>query len=231
MASAPDRMKLDLAPQRAMFALEFRDPIRGGLVADRLRVAADGLRPPTVTPSNRFVWLDRGPPADRRIRVEAVSTDGRFAPFEEMIHVPAHVDGVPAAALIVRRRLRPTGLYEPPPGTIGVAGMLVEGGGSRAPVTDARIRINFRYAEGMETFAGGYTAFSDRKGGFAAVVRCLGDVRPDPDPRFPGTFQAWLRLKRGSEVRVSERLSLRLGRLIRLPALLEWAVLLPPEEQ
>ena len=227
----PETMKLHFVPQRAMFALEFRDPIRGGPVAKGLRVSADGLRPPALTPSNRFVWFDRDPPEERWIRVKADSTDGMFAPFEETIRVPAHVAGTTAAALTFRRRLRPTGLYEPPPGSIAVGGMLVEDAGPPKPVPGVRIRIQFRYAEGEETFRGGYTAFTDSRGGVTAVVGRLGDIRPDPDGKQPGAFEAWLWLKRGSEVRVSEPMTLRLGRLTRLPALLKWAELLPPEEQ
>jgi hypothetical protein len=238
MTGAPPEMpRLHLAPQRAMFAMEFVDPIRGGLVAEGLRVTAEGLRAPTVTPSNRFVWLDRSPlvdppvdpPVDRQIRVEAVSVREMFAPFEELIRVPAYRAGMRADQLMFRRRLRPTGLYDPPAGVTGVGGMVVEDEGSKTPVVGARIRILFLYAEGMELFTGGYTAFTDRKGRFIAAVRGLGDVRPDPDPAAPGTFLAWLRLKRGGEVRAFGPLSLRPGRLTRLEALLNWAKLPSPD--
>lgn len=238
MSSAPPEMtKLELAPQRAMFAMEFIDPIRGGLVAEGLQVTAEGLRAPTVTPSNRFVWLDRSPlveppaepPTDRQIRVEAISARGMFAPFEEVIRVPAHRAGMRADQLMFRRRLRPTGLYDPPAGVTGVGGMLVEDEVSKTPVPGVRIRILFSYAEGLELFTGGYTAFSDEKGRFIAAVRGLGDVRPDPDPAAPGTFLAWLRLKRGGEVRAFGPLSLRPGRLTRPEALLNWTELPTPE--
>lgn len=238
MTGAPPEMTiLKLAPQRAMFAMEFVDPIRGGLVADGLQVTAEGLRAPTVTPSNRFVWLDRSPlvdpppdpPVVRRIRVEAVSGREMFAPFAEVIRVPAHRPGMRADQLTFRRRLRPTGLYDPPAGVTGVGGMLVEDEVSKTPVAGARIRILFLYAEGMELFTGGYTAFTDPKGAFIAAVRGLGDVRPDPDPAAPGTFLAWLRVKRGAEVRAFGPRSLRPGRLTRLEALLSWAELSTPE--
>ncbi|HEX8241796.1 MAG TPA: hypothetical protein VF574_18825 [Allosphingosinicella sp.] len=235
--TTPEMSRLELAPQRAMFAMEFLDPIRGALVAEGLRVTAEGLRAPTVTPSNRFVWLDRSPPADpsavppadRRVRVEAVCARGMFAPFDEMIRVPAYRVGIGADQLRFRRRLRPTGLYDPPAGVTGVGGMLVEDKDSRTPVVGARIRILFLYAEGMELFTGGYTAFTDRRGGFIAALRRIGDVRPDPDPAAPGTFLAWLRLKRGAQVRAFGPLSLRPGRLTRLEALLDWAKLPSPE--
>ena len=215
MASSPYMMPLKLAPQRAMFALEFRDPIRGELVADGLRVTAEGLGPPTVTPSNRFVWVDRDLPADRRIRIEVVSTNRRFARVEMPVDMPAEGLAVP---------LTPTGLYEPPAGMVAVGGMLVEGAGSRTAIEGASIRIHFRYAEGMERFTGPYRAVTDHKGGFMAVIGPLGDVRPDPDRDNPGTFKAWLLLQRGDEVRVSA-LSLRPGRLVRIAAPLEWAAL------
>lgn len=231
MASiAPGMQRLELAPQRATFAVEFVDPIGGGLVTKGLRVTADGLAPPTVTPSNRFVWVDRDRPANRRIRLDAVSVDQMFEPFGEVIDVPAHIPERPIRSLIFRRRLRPTGLYEPPQGMTAVAGMLFEGDGSIAPVADARVRIHFRHAEGLETATGRYTAFTDSRGRFTAVIRRLGDVRPDPDPAVPGAFDAWLTLRRGGDVRILAPLSLRLGRLVRMTAPLEWAAL-PPAEQ
>lgn len=224
MASAPDMIPLELAPQRAMFALEFRDPIRDVLVAAKLRVAAEGLGRPIVTPSNRFAWLDRDPPADRRIEVEMESTDEMFVSERKVIDVPAHRGAVQAKDLIFPWQLRPTGLYEPPQGMVAVGGMLVESRESRAAVEGVGIRIHFHHAEGM-TFTGPYRAVTDGKGRFIAVIGRQGDVRPDIDPYSPGTFKmAWLTLERGDEVRVSP-LSLRSGRLLRIPAPLEWATL------
>jgi hypothetical protein len=70
---------------------------------------------------------------------------------------------------------------------------------------------------------------TDRKGRFMAVIGPQGDVRPDIDPYSPGTFRkAWLSLEREGEVRFSP-LSLRSGRLIRIPAPLEWTALSPWE--
>ena len=229
--STPDMIPLRLAPQRALFGVEFRDPIRGSPIGEGLRVTAEGMRPPTLTPSKRFVWLDRDPPVERRIRVKAVSTNGMFAPFEELFRVPAHVGDVKPAALLFRRRLRPTGLYEPPEGMIAVAGMLVESRDSREPVPGVRVRIQFHYAEGLETFRGGYTAFTDAKGRFAAVVRCLGEIRPDPARHDPTAFEAWLWLKREGGVRITAPLPLRFGRLSRLAEPLNWAALTPLEGQ
>jgi hypothetical protein len=224
-----EMVRLDLAPQRAMFGVEFVDPIRAAAVTEGLRVAAEGLRPPTVTPSGRFIWLDRGPPAERRIRLRAHSVRHLFAPIETLLDVPAHYPGTAAASLLFRLNLIPTGLYEPPVGMSAVGGMLVEGDGSREPVAGASIQIRFAYAEGMEIFTVEDAGRTDPRGGFIAVLRGLDDVTPDPDPKSPRFFQAELRLTRDGEVRVSEPLSLRLGRLIRIPAPLEWAALHRPD--
>jgi hypothetical protein len=145
--------------------------------------------------------------------------------------VPAHRPGVPARALIFRRRLVPTRLYDPPPGMIAVGGMLVEDDGPPVPVAGVKVRIHFRHAERLALFRGGYTAFTDDKGGFTAVVRRLRDVRPDPAAGPPGTFEAWLSLRRGDDERVSEKLPLRLGRMSRIAKPLRWAALAPPEEE
>lgn len=229
-AVAPAITKLDLAPQRATFALEFVDPIRGEIVAQGLRVSAEGMRPATLTPSNRFAWLDRDPPADRRIRVQAVSTNGMFAPFDEEIEVPANRPDVAVSRLIFRRTLRPTRLYRPPDGMTAVAGTVIDGDGSAEPATDVAVRIHFRYAEELETFSG-EPAYADGEGGFVAVVSKLGDIRPDADPRHPGFFTAWLSLERRGETRVGLPLSLRHGRLTRIGVPLEWAALRPADAE
>jgi hypothetical protein len=222
--AAPEMVKLGLAPQRAMFALELIDPIRGMPVSAGLAVTAEGLRAPALTPSNRFVWLDRGQPIGRSVRVKVLSADGMFASYEEVLDVPANEAEVATSALIFRRTLRPTGRYEPPVGMIAVGGMLVEGGGSRLPLAGAEIRIHFSYADAMETFVG-IPSFSDARGGFVAVVGPLGDVRPDPIRERPDSFMAWLTVAVDGVIRTTPPQALRFGRLNRLPALLEWAAL------
>lgn len=229
MAGIPSHMMRLNLPQRPMLVVELTDPIRGVLVARDMRVTAEGYRPPTVTPSNRFVWPDRDPPKARRIRLKAESTNGMFAPFEALVDVPANVVGVPASDITVAHVLEPTGLYEPPPGMIAVGGMLVEDAGAPKAVEGVRVRIHFHHAEGMETFTGPHEAVTDPKGRFMAVTGPL-DIRPDPNPALPGTFKARLTLARGDEVRV-KALSLRPGRLFRIPAPVEWAALQPLEEQ
>jgi len=229
MAGIPSHMMRLNLPQRPMLVVELTDPIRGVLVAGDMRVTAEGYRPPTVTPSNRFVWPDRDPPKARRIRLKAESTNGMFAPFDALVDVPANVVGVPASDITVAHVLEPTGLYQPPPGMIAVGGMLVEDAGPPQAVAGVRIRIHFSQAEGMEPFTSPRAAVTDRNGAFMAVTGPL-EARPDPDPKRPGTFEARLTLARGDEVRV-KALSLRPGRLFRIPAPVEWAALQPPEEQ
>jgi hypothetical protein len=220
---APAMMPLDLAPARAMFAVELIDPILAAPVSEGLRVTAEGFRPPALTPSGRFAWLDRGPPTHRRIKLVVEPTNGMFARIETMLDVPASHPDVPASDLLFRLQLDPTGLYEPPVGMSAVGGMLIEGDGSIAAVPGVSIRIRFPYAEGMEVFTVTDAGRTDARGGFIAMVRGLDRVTPDPDPESRRGFPARLRLERDGEVRATDLLSLRLGRLTRLAAPLEWA--------
>src|SRR6185503_14301648 len=102
---------LDSLQRRVMFAMDFRDPVTRLPITEDLRVAADGLGKPVRAPSGLFVWFDMDPPAQRDLRVTAVSTDGQFADYEEVITAPEHVAGIPASSLCMPRTLRPTGLY------------------------------------------------------------------------------------------------------------------------
>jgi len=214
--------------RRVMFAMDFRDPVTGLGVTD-LDVVAQSLGPPIRTPSGRFVWLDLDPPAQRNVKVRATSRRKRFAAFEEQITVPAHQPGTSAAALLVSRRLTPSGLYEPPDGLTGAAGWLVEDA-TRKVVTGARIAIAFRHL-GNQTFASAYQAVTDLDGRFVAVANDLGDIRPDPappDPQQPGIdpgVLAWLIVTRGGQTRYSGFQPLRFGRLVRFAEPFLWSAL------
>lgn len=219
--------------RRIMFAMDFRDPVTGRRVRD-LDIAAEGLGKSIRPPSGLFVWLDFNPPSPRDIRVTARSSANRFAAFDEVIQVPAHVPNTPAASLTFTRTLTPTGLYEPPEGLTGAAGWLVEDA-ARAPVAGARVSLGFRHA-GTQTFTSAYEAVTDSGGRFVALANDLGDVRPDPappDPLRPGIdvgVRGWLEIRRGSETRYSTFLPLRTGRLVRVDEPFVWAMLdaLPP---
>jgi hypothetical protein len=120
-----------------------------------------------------------------------------------------------------------------------VSGMLVEGHGSGRPVEGAKIRIRFRYAEGLETFTSDPPAVTDGQGGFVAVVHdgrpgaAQNDVAPDQDRGRPGWFAAELEIERAGVARSAQPPPLRLGRLTRIERPLEWAALRraerPPE--
>ena len=216
--------------RRVMFAMDFRDPVTG-LGVTGLDVAADELGPPIRPPSGRFVWLDFPEPAARSVRVTAKSPGQRFADFEEILSVPAHQPGTKAAALHFCRRLRPGGLYEPPPGMTAAAGGLIENG-TKAPVTDAEISLAFRHA-GNQTFVSAYRALTDARGRFVAVANDLGDVLPEPapaDPQRPGIdtgVLGWLVVRRPGHTRFSGVLPLRTGRLVRFAEPFVWATLNP----
>jgi len=94
-------------------------------------------------PSGRYVWLGRNPPTVRSIKVKAVSMRGEFAPFEEVLRVPAHLPNVPAAALLFRRVLMATGLLEPPPGLTAMGGQLVDGA-ARTAKAGVRVEVQLR---------------------------------------------------------------------------------------
>jgi hypothetical protein len=219
MAANPS---LDRVQRRVMFAMDFRDPVTRLPVTNDLRVAAEGLCAPIRAPSGLFVWFDLDPPAQRDIKVTAISASGRFADYEEVITAPEHVPNIPASSLCMPRTLRPTGLYEPPEGLTGVAGWLVEDEGM-APVPGAEISIAFRHA-GNQDFVSGYKAVTDAGGGFVAVANDLGDVRPDPaPPRSDSDILAWLVVTRSAPPsRFTGFLPLRAGRLTRATTPLRW---------
>src|SRR5437868_9788083 len=96
MAANPNRDGLE---RRVMFAMDFRDPVTRRPVTEDLKVAAEGLGPPYLARSGLFVWFDIDPPAPREFRVTAISTNGRFADFDELIAAPEHVPDIPASSL------------------------------------------------------------------------------------------------------------------------------------
>jgi hypothetical protein len=214
--------------RRVMFAMDFRDPVTGLGVTD-LDVKAESLGPPIQPPSGRFVWLDYDPPAQRKVRVKAISRKKRFADFEEQITVPAHQAGTKAADLLFSRSLTPTGLYEPPEGLTGAAGWLVEDA-TKTAVKNARVAVAFRHDD-TQSFTSAYQAVTDVDGRFVAVANDLGDIRPDPvpsDPHRPGIdlgVLAWLVVRRGSQTRYSGFQPLRVGRLVRFAEPFLWSAL------
>ena len=213
---------VDRFQRRVMFAMDFRDPVTRLPVTEYLKVAAEGLGPPVRALSGLFVWFDMNPPAQREVRVTAISTNGQFADYDEVISAPEHVANIPASSLCMPRTLRPTGLYEPPEGMTGVAGWLVEDE-KMAPLAGAEVSLALRHA-GNQDFVSGYKAITDARGGFVAVANDLGDVQPDPAPPKAGSdILAWLVVTRSAPPsRFTGFLPLRSGRLTRIAAPLFW---------
>ena len=208
----------DAIGRRVMCALELRDPVTGMATSAGLAVAAAGLGTPVLTPSHRFVWPDRDPPQARGITVKITSRDSRFANAEEVLQIPAHMQGTPAADLLKTISLQPTGLYRPPAGITAVTAMLVEAAGQRDPVAGAEIILVY------PGLASTYVATSDARGGFVAPFPELGALGSAPPPERNGQPLAWLELRRGTDPpRFSPLLDLRRGRSIELPQPLIWA--------
>jgi hypothetical protein len=221
---------LDRLERRVMFAIEFRDPVTRLPVTEELKVVAEGLAPPVRAPSGLFVWFDLDPPAQRQIKVTAISTRKKFADFDEVIIAPEHVRDIPASSLVMPRALQPTGLYEPPEGMTGVAGWLAEDG-HKVAVPGAEISLAFRHA-GNQVFVSAYKAVTDADGRFVAVANDLGDVVPDPAPAgSEARILGWLEIRRGGETRYSAFQPLRTARLARVAAPFFWASLdsAPPQ--
>jgi hypothetical protein len=211
-----------------MFALELVDPVTGLLAGAEMDVSLSGYRPPRVSSEGRLVWTDFDPPAPRSVRVTGRSRHGGFAPFDRGFALPARQPGQPAATLIRRVTLRPTGLYEPPPGVLAAAGMLIEDEADRVPVQRAGVWLQLRLSDGATWIDGRRPALSDGRGGFVALMGDLGFRTPEmslePEPKLLGR----LRVRRsGLGARLSDSFPLRNSRLQRLPEPLIWTHLIP----
>jgi hypothetical protein len=220
---------LDRVHRRVMFALELVDPGTGRLVSDGLRVTAAGLSPPQVTLSGRFVWRDIDPPAARRIKLTVESVRRIFQPLAFEVDVPEHRPNVPSGDLVQSKTLQATGLYEPPPGLLAVAGMLVDDVVARQPLPGVEVRVQLHADSGI--FATAYKAITDARGGFVAAVPDLGSAAllAPPCPAPEGGIVGWLTFTNAQAVvRHSPLLAgLRKGRLLRAGAPFAWADLLP----
>lgn len=216
----------DTVRRRAMFALELVDPVTGRFAGADIAVTLAGFRPPRTASDGRLVWNDVDPATNRDLVLTGVSRSGGFAPFETSWTTPARVPGN-GAALVHRVTLVPTGLYDPPSGTLAAAGMLIEAADDRAPVAEARIGIELRDT-GDAVLTAPYEGRTDARGGFVVVAGDLGLAIPMPAlPGPEGGLVGWLRVTRGAETRYSPLLPLRRDRLHRLAAPLTWAGLGP----
>ncbi|RSU75606.1 hypothetical protein BRX37_11215 [Sphingomonas sp. S-NIH.Pt3_0716] len=222
----------DRVKRRVLLALELVDPVTGQLAGEQMTVTAPGFRPPTITKLGQFVWIDPEPPANRTVTIEAVATRGQFAPYSATVAVPMRAPQTPV--LVQRATLTPTGLYEPPAGRLGVAGMLVEDAAvdPPVPVADAKVKIMLQSASDAGPLDGAYTGVTDVRGGFVAMVGSLGDDAPMPrvpttaDPRVAdGAIIGWISVERAGAPRFSALLPMRRNQLFRAPTPFGWAAL------
>lgn len=215
----------DRIQRRVLLALELVDPITGRLAGHDLSVQAKGFSPPTVTRLGQIVWTDPEPPADRTVAIEVAARRGQFAPYTAVVTVPARGPHVPV--VVHRDVLVPTGLYEPPPGRLGAAGMLVENTAADVlvPVPDATVTVMLQSQRDATPLDSAETGTTDARGGFVAMVGPLGDDAPmSRGPPAPeGAVIAWLRIKRADITRHSPMLPMRNNRLYRAPQPFGWA--------
>lgn len=225
MTEVLDLIGADRITRASMFALELVDPITDKPVTSGLVVTAKGLGPPIRTYSGRYAWSDNAPPVPRVIEVNAVSTDGRYAEFNESIQVPAHLKDTKPAALLFRKLLTATGLYVPPDGATAFAGQLLAGTGD-PPVGLKGVAIELvlrceRDADGHEVATSKYAANSDDRGGFVAVFR--GHNNRVPKLRKFGSPAGFLQFRfPNREPRFSDLLPLGMGRLVYARDRLVW---------
>lgn len=211
----------DPVRRRVMFVLELADPLTGALAGAAMTASVEGFAGPVLTRAGQFAWTDVDPPAPRAIRLSVASRDGQFAGFEEVLDVPARAPKVPV--MVVRRNLRPTGLYRPPPGTLAVAGMLIDDADSRQPVASARVLLAL-VGTGGGTIRGTRTK-SDPRGGFVATAGTSQSEVPQlaVPPAADGRFSGWLEVTIGADRRRSKPLNFRQARLNHLDEPLIWA--------
>jgi hypothetical protein len=220
---APDAIK-----RRVMFALELVDPVTGRLASEGMVITAPGLAPPVLSPSGRFVWIDIDPPAKRAVKIKAESKRRIFAPLEEEFEVPARGPGIGAGDLLKRFNLVPTGLYEPPPGALAVAGTLIDTTADRNGLPG--VSVNLCLHGQTDPIASDYVATTDKRGQFVAVMMpapdASGPLAPPP-PDSAARLVGWLAFTTpGSQTRYTPLLVLRKGRLLRHAEPLAWDDLL-----
>lgn len=220
--------------RRAMFVLELVDPVTQLPVGGSLDVnasvetSAEALRAPGLTRAGQLVWLDLEPPAVRSIRVSATTPARDFAPYEEVLAIAQRTDGTPPT--LVRRNLRPTGLYRPPAGRLAAAGMLIDDKavGARNPVADAQLMLVLD-ADALGTeLRSSLIAVTDARGGFVAVAKGFGTQVPQPAPRpaLDGSVAGRLEVTWQGATRKSV-VTLRQAQLNYLPEPIAWADLTP----
>lgn len=221
----------DLAiARRAMFALEFIDPVTGRIVGDGLRPSVDGLPAPRKGQSGRFVWLEDGAPVERDITVKLAIDNPMYGqptqPSDLTFTVPANDASVPPSALLKRFTLSLSARYFPPEGVTGVTSMIVEAVNDATPLTDAAFALCVLHDEDQR-FTSNREVRCDGGGAFIAFVDDLRDIVPQPAPKdLDGDILGWLRVTRPeSQARFTKFLPLRRGRMTQLRERIVWAEL------
>lgn len=220
------RSAMDVVERRVLFALELGDPVTGLPVSDGIVPSIEGFAPPVLTPSRRFVWRDDGPPQERELSVALAISNPMFGKPEKPLDytIPPN-DGTtrPPPNLLRKAVLTTTSRYQPPAGLTGVAGTVVRGGGSNAPMPGVKVSIELSHDGAIGTFVSRHVAITDKDGDFAAVVRGLDGEKPDSDPAIPGSMVGWLRLE-GDLGTITRNVEppLRLGRMTRLTKPVKW---------
>ncbi len=126
---------------------------------------------------------------------------------------------------VFRRALRATGLYLPPPGTLAVAGMLLDATDTRRPVASAEVVLVLDGSGQGLVIRSARSATTDERGGFVAAAGASDITTPMPaEANAPeGTFKGWLEVTVGGESRRSDDENFRQARLTHLTAPLVWA--------
>lgn len=227
-STALELLAPDTIARRVMFALELVDPITGRIVSEGMTVTVPGLAPPVLSPSGRFVWIDIDPPAKRAVEIEAKSKRRIFAPVKTHFDAPARAPGVKASDLVKRYELIPTGLYEPPAGTLAAAGMLIDNAANRKGLPAVEVKMCL-FDAGNTPLVSAFVATTDEYGQFVAAMMPAPDpstLMMMPPPDSAARLAGWLAFTTpGSPTRYTPLLPLRKGRLLRNREPFVWATL------
>lgn len=216
----------DLIKRRALFGLEFLDPVSGLVVSEGLTPSVAGLPPPVLTPSRRFAWRLDGPPVARTVTVALTINNAMYGPPTMSLTFPVEAnDGtVDPDALLKRLALTTTALYLPPDGMTAAVGTLLKGGGSKDPLPGVEVWIELLHDQSATPFVSKHVSMTDAAGAFAAVVKGLTREKPDPLPGpFPGAIKTDLVFKNsGGTVKRFSAIPLRRGRVTYLTEPIKW---------